>query len=56
MSKADLFSLPTRLGGMGIRDPIKLMDKCFNASLGGSSIVVEYLMGKERAFFSGRSL
>ena len=48
--EADLFSLPTRLGGMGIRDPIKLMDKCFNASLGGSSIVVEYLMGKERAF------
>ena len=46
-AEADLFSLPTRLGGMGIRDPTVTSELCFDASVGGSGSIVDHLMGKE---------
>ena len=34
-SEADLFSIPTRLGGMGVCDPVKLSVQAFEASRTG---------------------
>ena len=49
-AEADLFSLPTRMGGMGVRDPTITSRICFEASAEGSSMVMEYLMGKVEVF------
>ncbi len=49
-AEADLFSLPTRMGGMGVRDPTMTSRLCYEASVRGSSTVMEYLMGKEEVF------
>ena len=49
-AEADLFSLPTRLGGMGVRDPTLSSKLCFDASVGGSESVIDHLMGKVKMF------
>ncbi len=39
--EAMLFTLPTRMGGMGVRDPTDCIDKSYEASLSGSSLIIE---------------
>ena len=41
--EADLFSIPTRLGGMGVRDPVKLSVKAFEASRTGSERILSFM-------------
>ena len=48
--EADLFSLPTRMGGLGVRDPMSLTEVRFQASQLGSKVIMEYLSGKEEEF------
>ena len=48
--EADLFSLPTRLGGMGVRDPTLSTELFFELSSSGSSTIVDYLMGSQKMF------
>ncbi len=45
--EADLFSLPTRMGGMGVNDPMSSTGMRFEASQLGSNVIVDYLMGKD---------
>ena len=37
--ETSLFSLPARMGGLGIRDPIKLCDVDFSSSLAGVTVI-----------------
>ena len=46
-SEADLFALPTRMGGMGVRDPVQTSSQYFDASRTGSSVITSYLIAKE---------
>ena len=39
--EASLFSLPVKLGGLGIRDPVKTGDFCFQTSLDGTLVLSE---------------
>ena len=48
--EVDLFTLPTRMGGLGVRDPMSLTEVCFQASQLGSKVIMEYLSGKEEEF------
>ncbi len=41
--EADLFSLPTRLGGLGVRDPVWLSTCSFQASRMGCGKIVEFM-------------
>ena len=41
--EADLFSLPTRLGGLGVRDPVRMSVHSFSASRLGSEQIVSYM-------------
>ena len=35
---------------MGIRDPTQSTELCFESSSSGSSIIIDYLMGSQKAF------
>ena len=49
-NEAELFFLPTRMGGMGVRDPTSIAELSVKASRIGSSVVVDYLTGVESGF------
>ena len=46
--EADLFSLPTRFGGLGIRDPVRLSECSFQASRMGCERIVEFMSNGEQ--------
>ena len=46
--EADLFSLSTRLGGLGIRDPVRLSECSFQASRMGCERLVEFMSNGEQ--------
>ena len=48
--EASLFTLPTRMGGMGVRDPTKSVEMSYEASKSGSSQIIEKITGREEEF------
>ena len=41
-----LFTHPTRMGGMGIRNPIEIANNAYETSRTGTSVIVDAIKGK----------